>query len=534
MDYGFWSVVPPLLTIALAIITKEVLLSLFIGIYTGCFIAAGCNPLGAVEEMSNMMIGSYDDEENVIAGVLSDPGDVQIIVIVVLLGGLIGLLVQSGGSRAFGEMIVSKVKTPKGAQVVTWAMGMLIFFDDYFNALTTGSVMRPVNDKMGISREKTSYIVDSTAAGICVISPISSFIAFTCSLIYAAYKDSNLEGNAYTEFLKTIPYNYYAWLALFMVLIVVLLKLDFGPMAKAEKRARETGMVCEKTFAGGDADEDDFAAIEPANGKAWHLIAPVVTLVVLDAVLILYTGGFFSGASFLDAIKDMDGMKALMFAIMFTLILTFLMLTLTRLVKFGVAMQAFIVGTKSIIYVIIMLAFAWGIGEVSTALGTAEYVISLIGESFPTAILPLIIFGVACIMTFATGAEWGTWAIMVPIAVPLAVSTGINPVICISAVLGGGLYGGHCSPLSDMIVLTSASCNVRHIDHVKTQVPYSTVCACCAAVGYICSGFMGNWYIPLAVTFATFFVAVFILNRFFGEKRYSIEEIKRDIDTETE
>lgn len=532
MEFGFWSVVPALLTIALAIITKEVLLSLFIGIYTGCFIAAGCHPLGAVEEMSNMLIGSYDEDENVLAGVLSDPGDVQIIVIVVLLGGLIGLLVQSGGSRAFGEMIVKKVKTPRGAQLVTWAIGMLIFFDDYFNALTNGSVMRPVNDKMGISREKTSYIVDSTAAGICVISPISSYIAFTCSLIYAAYKESNLEGSAYTEFLKTIPYNYYAWLALFMVLIVVVFKLDFGPMARAEKRARETGMVCEKTFAGGDADEDDFAAIEPANGKAWHLIAPVVTLVVLDIILILYTGGFFSGASFLDAVKNMDGMKALMFAIMFTLILTFIMLKVTKLVNFGTAMQAFIVGTKSIMYVIIMLAFAWGIGEVSATLGTAEYVVSLVGENFPAAIMPLIIFGVACVMTFATGAEWGTWAIMVPIAVPIAVSMGISPVICVSAVLGGGLYGGHCSPLSDMIVLSSASCNVRHIDHVKTQVPYSTVCAFCAAIGYVCSGFMENWYIPLAVTFATFFVIVFILHKLFGEKKYSIEDIEKTADAE--
>lgn len=525
MDYGFWSIVPPILTIILAIVTKEILVSLFIGVYLGCLLLVDWNPISSVFKFIEILAGTYGDDDAVVSGVITDPADAEIFIIIILLGGLVGLLVRSGGSQAFGELVSKKVKTQKGAQLITWVIGMCIFFDDYFNALTNGSVMRPVTDRFNVSREKISYIVDSTAAGICVISPISSYIAFVSGLIVAAYGVAGIEGNPYGEFLKTIPYNYYSWLALLMVFFIIILKIDFGPMAKAEKRARETGQVCEKTFSGGEADEDDFAAIEPAKGKVWILLVPVFMLIILTVLLMVYTGGGFSGASMVDILNNMDGTLSLTCAIAITVVFTMILLSVTRLSKMLETMQAFIIGAKSIMYVLLMLALAWAIGSICDEMGTAAYVVDAIGKSIPASVIPLIIFLVACGLTFATGAEWGVWAIMMPLVVPLAVNTGVNPVIAMSAVLGGGLFGGHCSPLSDMIVLSSASCNIRPIDHVKTQVPYSVTCASCAAVGYIVSGFMDNWYIPMLVTFGAFFVAVFILKNLFGEKKQKLDNM---------
>ena len=317
MDVGFLSVVPPLLTIALAIITKEVLLSLCIGVYTGCMIIAEWNPLRALETLVNILVGGYDETgEYVISGCLTDPWNVEVLLICIMLGGLIGLLIRSGASQAFGNLISSKVKTQKGAQVTTWLIGILIFFDDYFNALTNGAIMRPVTDRYGISREKLSYIVDSTSVGICLIVPLSSWVAFIASLIAGAYSDVGIEEDAFMAFLKVIPYNYYAWLSIIMVLVVALLKLDFGPMAKAEKRTRETGLLCDKTFSGGDADEDDFSSIPVSDkGKSLDLLAPIILLIILAMIFMLYTGGFFATFDLMETLNNLDGMLALVYAI---------------------------------------------------------------------------------------------------------------------------------------------------------------------------------------------------------------------------
>ncbi|MGI6733298.1 MAG: Na+/H+ antiporter NhaC family protein [Anaerovoracaceae bacterium] len=536
MDVGFLSVVPPLLTIALAIITKEVLLSLCIGVYTGCMIIAEWNPLRALETLVNILVGGYDETgEYVISGCLTDPWNVEVLLICIMLGGLIGLLIRSGASQAFGNLISSKVKTQKGAQVTTWLIGILIFFDDYFNALTNGAIMRPVTDRYGISREKLSYIVDSTSVGICLIVPLSSWVAFIASLIAGAYSDVGIEEDAFMAFLKVIPYNYYAWLSIIMVLVVALLKLDFGPMAKAEKRTRETGLLCDKTFSGGDADEDDFSSIPVSDkGKSLDLLAPIILLIILAMIFMLYTGGFFATFDLMETLNNLDGMLALVYAISISVVFSIIFYKIRGLSKITESIAAFVTGTKSMLFVVILLAFAWGIGSVCGELGTAEYVATLFVGSVPGWIVPFILFVFACVMTFSTGASWGTFAIMIPIAVPLAVAMDINIYACIATVIGGGGFGNHCSPLADTAILSSASSNIRHTDHIKTQIPYSLTCAAAASVGYIVSGFIDGWILPMLVTLGVFFAAVVVLARTFGEKRYSSEEIAKEAEASGE
>lgn len=527
MDVGFWSVVPPLLTIALAIITKEVLLSLFIGVFTGSLIIANWNPLGALEEMVTLMVGTYtDDEEYVISGALTDPWNVQVLIIVTMLGGLIGLMIRSGGSKAFGDLLARKIKTKKGAQGTTWLIGMLIFFDDYFNALTNGAIMRPISDKYGVSREKLSYIIDSTAVGICLIVPLSSWVAFICSLIGDSYRTAGVEGDPFKTFVTSVPYNYYAILSILMVLVVVYTGLDFGPMAKAEKRTKEKGLLCDKTFSGGEADEDDFSSIAPVKGKANDLLTPILVLICLAIIFMLYTGGFFSSWDILDAVNNMDGMLALTYAVSLAVVFAIIFYAVKRLSKVRDSLAAFIVGTKSMLFVIILLAFAWSIGGVGAALGTDTYVASLFAENVPGFLVPVIIFAFSCAMTFSTGATWGTYAIMLPIAIPIAFEMDISVLACITAVIGGGGFGNHCSPLADTAILSSAASNIRHTDHIKTQIPYSLTCALCACVGYVLSGFMDNPIIPLLATLGVFAVAIFILDKTFGEKRYQKKEEK--------
>jgi len=524
MEIGFWAVVPPLLTIALAIITKEVLLSLFVGVYTGCLIIVGGNPLTGMEKMVEIILAK-----------LTDPWNMQVLIIVIMLGGMIGLLTRSGGSTAFGNLLGRKIKTKKGAQGTTWLIGIMIFFDDYFNALTNGAIMRPITDKFGISREKLSYIIDSTAVGICLVVPLSSWVAFITSLIGDSFNTAGVEEDAFHAFLMCIPFNFYAWLSLIMVIIVVYLGLDFGPMAKAEKRTRETGALCDKTFSGGEADDDDFSSIEQKNGGAIDLLVPILLLIVCALGFMLYTGGFFESFSVLDSVNNMDGMLALTYAVSISVIFAIIFYSVRRLSKVSDSIAAFVVGTKSMLFVVILLAFAWGIGGVGDELDTAGYVASLFVGNVPPYLIAFILFVFACAMTFSTGASWGTYAIMIPLAIPLAFAMDISVYACIAAVIGGGGFGNHCSPLADTAILSSAAANIRHTDHIKTQIPYSVTCAVVACVGFLIAGFMDNWIVPMLAVIVVFFGAVFTLNKLFGESRYSLEDIKAEsIETKEE
>ena len=547
MEGTFWSLVPPILTIILAVWTKEVILSLFIGVYLGCLMLTSWNPLYSLVKLFQLICDPYGDNHELMdpddiysgnaydSGVFVNPENMQILILVTLLGGLIGLFVKTGGSQAFGDMLQNKIKTKTGAQLITWGIGLLIFFDDYFNAMTNGNVMRPVTDRYNISREKLSYIVDSTSVGICLISPISSWVAFLAGLIGTEFAKNPeyADENSFISFIKTVPYNYYAILSIVMVLIVILLKLDYGPMAKAEKRAAETGKVCEATFGstGDEDDEDeegDFDSIKPSDkGNVAIFIIPIVVLIVLALVLILWSGGFFSWnkGDLIGAVNDMDGMKALITAIATTTILVVVWAAIARIVNPLAAVSAWVVGCKSMMYVILLLALAWALGDICAALDTAGFLTASLG-ALPQAVVILLIFAIACVLTFTTGAAFATYPIMIPIAVPLAFATGVSPYAMIAAVIGGGGYGNHTSPLADTCILSSSSSNIRHTDHVKTQIPYSTLCAGAAAVGYIFSGIMGeNFVVPLLVTLGVFFVGVIVLSKLFGGGKASASKV---------
>lgn len=518
----FWSVVPPIVTIILAVWTKEVILSLFVGVYLGSLMVAGWNPLWALREMFSLMNSPHYEIENpgtYETGVLSNPENMQIIILVVMLGGLIGLFVKTGGSAAFGDFIQKHVKTKKGAMLITWGIGLIIFFDDYFNAMTNGNVMRPVTDRFGISREKLSYIVDSTSVGICLVSPISSWVAFLCGLISTEFaKNPEYAGeNAFVSFIKCIPYNYYAILSILMVLIVILLKLDFGPMAKAEKRAEETGVLYEATF--GSGDDDDYASIEPAKGRVYMLIVPIIILICLALTFICWTGGLFDGNTLVETVNNMDGMVSLISSLCITTVLVVIIAAVTRLVNVLDSVAAWVIGCKSMMYVLLLLSLAWTLGAICDTMKTAAFLVGLF-SNVPKAVVILIMFAIACILTFTTGAAFATYPIMIPIAVPIAFATGVSPYAMIAAIIGGGGFGNHASPLADTCILSSSSSNVRHTDHVKTQVPYSTLCAVSAAVGYIFSGIMGkNFIIPLIITFAVFFAGLILLHFLSGKSK---------------
>jgi Na+/H+ antiporter NhaC len=316
-----------------------------------------------------------------------------------------------------------------------------------------------------------------------------------------------------------------------MVLFVVLFRLDFGPMAKAEKRTQETGRLCDRTFSGGGADEDDFSSIEQMDGTPADLLAPIILLVASAITFMLYTGGFFENFDLLDAVNNMDGMLALTYAVGVSVVFAIVFYAVKRLSKVSDSIAAFVTGTKSMIFVVILLTFAWNIGAVGGELGTADYMVSLFEGNVPPFLTPLIIFVLSCVMTFSTGAPWGTFAIMIPIAVPLAVAMDVNVFACITAVIGGGGFGNHCSPLADTAILSSAASNIRHTDHIKTQIPYSVVCALVSCVGYIISGFIDNPFLPLLVVFAIFICVLILLNRLFGAHRYSLDRISAEAGT---
>ena len=513
MDFGILSLVPPILTIVLALATKEVLMSLFLGTFTGCLIYAVGNPLKAMETFIQIIIDS-----------VADPWSVEVIVVLCLMGGLIGLMIRSGGSAAFGKLLSKKIHTKKGAEKMTWLIGILIFFDDYFNALANGAIMRQVNDGYGISREKTSYIIDSTAVGVTLLSPISTWVAFTCGLIAESFDKLHIQTDAFTAFCKCIPFNFYCWLTVIMVFVVASFALDFGPMAKCERRTQLTGRLCDQTFSGGDADTDDYAEITPSEkGKADGLIVPVVMLVALAFVFIFYTGGFFEHHNIQQAVNDMDGMLALTYATGITVVFAVIYYKIRGVSSISSSIASFVVGVKALVFVFILIVFAWSIGAVGDLLGTADYMATLFVGHVPGWVVPGVLFAFSCFMTFSTGAGWGTYGIMIPLGIPLAVAMDINVYCCIAAIIGGAAFGTHCSPLADTAILSSASSNVRHTDHIRTQIPYSVCCASCALVGFIVAGFTQGWVLPILVTVGCFLVVIIFLNKKFGHADDEIE-----------
>ena len=500
----FWSLVPPIVAIALALITKEVYSSLFVGILIGGLLYAGGNPEGTVLHV-------FSDG---IVSVLSDPSNVGILIFLVILGSIVAMMNKAGGSAAFGLWASSKIKTPAGAQLATIALGVLIFIDDYFNCLTVGSVMRPVTDKQNVSRAKLAYLIDATAAPVCIIAPISSWAAAVAGFV---------EGeDGFSLFIRAIPYNYYALLTIVMMVGMVLMHEEYGPMALHEANARKGELFTTGNNPYEAMDEEAAAAGD--NGHVMDLVIPIFSLIICCVIGMIYTGGFFEGADFVTAFSKSDASVGLALGGFFGMVITVVLYMIRRVMKFRDLMACLPEGFKAMVPAILILTFAWSLKAMTDSLGAKEYVAALVKASAGTfvSLLPAIIFLVGCFLAFATGTSWGTFGILIPIVVDAFSAT--DPqlmIIAISACMAGAVCGDHCSPISDTTIMASAGAQCEHVNHVSTQLPYAITAAAVSCVSYIVAGYVRNVVISLIVAIALMLATLSVIKMTAAKSRKS-------------
>lgn len=473
-----WALVPPVIAIGLALITKEVYSSLFVGIAAGGLLYSGFN----FELAMNHIF------EGGMISVLSDSYNVGILIFLVILGIMVCLMNKAGGSAAFGQFAASKIKSRVGAQLATIMLGMLIFIDDYFNCLTVGSVMRPVTDKFKVSRAKLSYLIDATAAPICIIAPISSWAAAVTGFV---------EGeDGFSIFCRAIPYNFYALLTIAMMIGLVVLKVDFGAMRTHEANAVKGDLF---TTPGRPYEASEGEEVN-TKGTVFDLIVPIASLIVCCVIGMLYTGEFFSGADFITAFSNSDASLGLTYGSFFGLIITIVIYMIRRVLTFKECMECIPEGFKSMVSAILILTFAWTLKAMTDSLGADVYVATMVAANAEGFIkfLPAIIFVVGCFLAFATGTSWGTFGILIPIVV--AIFQNSNPelmIISISACMAGAVCGDHCSPISDTTIMASAGAQCEHVNHVMTQLPYAILVAVISFITYIVAGFVQTPWISL-------------------------------------
>lgn len=486
----FWALVPPVVAIILALITKEVYSSLFIGILVGGLFYSGFSFEGTITHIFN----------DGFVAVLSDSYNVGILIFLVILGAMVSLMNRAGGSAAFGRFAKEKIKTRTGAQLTTVALGVLIFIDDYFNCLTVGSVMKPVTDEHNVSRAKLAYLIDATAAPICIIAPISSWAAAVSGFV---------EGeDGFSIFIRAIPYNFYAILTLIMMISLVLMNVDFGPMKLHESNALKGDLYS-------TGEKQDVKASEYINpkGKVIDLIIPIAALIVCCVIGMIYTGGFFEGESFVTAFSNSDASVGLALGSIVAMLITIIVYMIRRVLTFSDCMECLPAGFKAMVPAILILTFAWTLKAMTDSLGAAPFVAGAMAQSAGSLmnLLPAIIFLVGCFLAFSTGTSWGTFGILIPIVV--AVFANSNPqlmIISISACMAGAVCGDHCSPISDTTIMASAGAQCNHVNHVTTQLPYALVAAAVSFVTYVIAGFVQSAWISLPIgillTLATLFI----------------------------
>ncbi len=498
--YGtFWALIPPVVAIALALITKEAYSSLFIGIVVGALFYANFQPVMALDTLVNQgFIGSLADKWN--AGIF---------LFLVILGILVALINQSGGSAAFGRWAQRNIKSRVGALLATFVLGVLIFVDDYFNCLTVGSVMRPVTDQHKISRAKLAYLIDATAAPVCMIAPISSWAAAVSSVAADLGTVSGIE-----LFVRAIPYNFYSLLTLVFVIALAVMKFDYGPMKLAEAKAMLEGDL-------GAIEDDDVAAAENSRSRVLDLVLPVVCLIVLCVLGMVYVGGLFQGAGFIDAFANTDASVGLPWGALIALILTIVYLVARRVMTFKEAMACIPKGFIAMVPAILILTFALTLKGMTGLLGADEYVAGLMKHAAAglANFLPAVIFLVACFLAFATGTSWGTFGILIPIVLPIFQNSPELLTIGISACLAGAVCGDHCSPISDTTIMASAGALCDHVSHVSTQLPYAITVAAISFVCFILAGLIQNALICLALGVALTIGVLFVLRAFTEKKK---------------
>lgn len=473
------ALLPPVIAIALALITKEVYSSLFVGIVSGALLYAN----GNLELMINTLLFN---EDGGMVYKLADSWNVGILIFLVILGILVALMNKVGGSAAFGQWASTHIKTRVGAQLATMALGVLIFVDDYFNCLTVGSVMRPVTDRHKVSRSKLAYLIDATAAPVCIIAPVSSWAAAVTSSVP---DDSGING--FAMFLKTIPYNFYALTTLLMIILIIVFKVDFGSMKLHEDNAVKGDLFTTEARPYGDADEEPTTP----HGAVIDLIFPVIVLIICCIIGMVYTGGFFSGETFIDAFANADASMGLVLGSIVTLIITFCFYMIREVMTFAEFAECIPEGFKAMVSPILILTMAWTLSGMTGLLGAKYYVHDILAASAGglKMFLPAIIFAVAVFLAFSTGTSWGTFAILIPIVCNVFSASDSYEmlVISIAACLSGAVCGDHCSPISDTTIMASAGAHCDHVNHVSTQLPYALTAAVVSVVGYIVAGIIG-------------------------------------------
>ena len=492
VQQSFWSLIPPIIAIILALVTKEVYSSLFIGILTGSLLYSGFNFEGTMTHVFS---------DGIIAS-LSDSWNVGILIFLVILGTIVQLMNRTGGSAAFGNWATRRIQTREGAQLATIGLGVLIFIDDYFNCLTVGSVMRPVTDKYKVSRAKLAYLIDATAAPVCIIAPISSWAAAVSGFV---------EGeNGLALFIKTIPYNYYALLTIAMMVMIVLMHINYGPMAEHEYNATEKGDIYttpDRPYA--NAEDESQGRV----GIVADMLVPIFSLIICCVIGMIYTGGFFSGTNFIDAFAGSDASVGLVLGSFCALIITMVYYLIRNSLSFEEMMGCLPDGFKQMVPAILILTLAWTLNSTTASLGAKEFVAGIIANNAAgfANFLPAIIFLIAVGLSFATGTSWGTFGILIPIVVACFQTT--DPqlmIIAMSACMAGSVCGDHCSPISDTTIMSSAGAQCNHINHVSTQMPYALTCAAVSAVTYIIAGLIRNAAISLVVGFVILLAVMFI------------------------
>ncbi len=494
----FWALVPPVVAIVLALITKEVYSSLFVGILVGGLFVSGFSFEGTITHIFN----------NGFAAVLSDSYNVGILIFLVVLGAMVSLMNRAGGSAAFGHFAKEKIKSRAGAQLATVALGVLIFIDDYFNCLTVGSVMKPVTDEHKISRAKLAYLIDATAAPVCIIAPISSWAAAVSGFV---------EGeDGFSIFIRAIPYNYYALLTIVMMIAIILLNINYGPM-----RTHEANALKGDLFTSGKAAASNEKIPVNSKGKVIDLVIPIITLIVCCVIGMIYTGGFFEGEGFVAAFSNSDASVGLALGSICAMLITIIIYLIRRVLAFKECMECLPDGFKAMVPAILILTFAWTLKAMTDSLGAAKFVAAAMEQSAGALMnfLPAIIFLVGCFLAFSTGTSWGTFGILIPIVV--AVFANSNPqlmIISISACMAGAVCGDHCSPISDTTIMASAGAQCDHVNHVSTQLPYALTAAAVSFLTYLVAGFAQNPWVPLPVGILLLLLCLILIKNFGNTK----------------
>jgi len=499
------SLLPPVIAIVLALITKEVYSSLFIGIVCGGLLYSGFSFSGTLTHVL---------QDGIIAS-LADPYNVGILVFLVVLGAMVMLMDRAGGSAAFGRWASSRIKTKFGAQMATMVLGILIFIDDYFNCLTVGSVMRPVTDKQKVSRAKLAYLIDATAAPICIIAPVSSWAAAVSGFVEGA--------NGLELFIRAIPYNFYAFLSIVMIITISKMNFDYGPMVLSDRVEAKGENITEKNIPlSGTANPNP--PVSP-NGKVIHLVLPIVVLIVCSVLGLIYSGGFFEGVGFVDAFSAADASVGLSIGSLIALIITIIFYLCTKVLSFKDCMSSIPEGFKSMVPAILILTFAWSLKAMTDSLGAREYVAGIVAgfadKPAIMALLPAIVFIIGALLAFSTGTSWGTFGVLIPIVVNVFGGNLSNElmIIAISACMAGAVCGDHCSPISDTTIMASAGAECDHIEHVSTQLPYALTVAGVSVFCYILAGFIKNWFVCLPLSIAIMVGVLVVIKMTAGKKQ---------------